>query len=230
MKKLFFILLMIPFISQAQNEDGKTFKLRGKVGKLAYEPEWVFISYRQGDVSKIDSTKLINGKFSFSGKIQEPLIARLRVKYKNTETGTSITPNYKRDMASVFLEPGKVKVMSVDSFSNVGVKGSDAHKEFAKLQKQSKPFEDKLEPLYTKYREFSKAKDKEGMAKTEAEIDAIDKDRSETVYRNYVKNYPNSPAVMYALNTYAGWDIDADKVEPVYNSLSEATIAWPSAI
>jgi peroxiredoxin len=229
MKKLFFFLLMVPFISQAQNEAGKSFKLRGKVGKLAYEPEWVFISYKVGNDYKNDSAKLVNGKFSFTGKIQEPQLARIRVKYKSTD-GKVIPNNYKRDMTSVFLEPGKVKLMSVDSFSNVTVKGSDAHNEFVKLQKLSKPFEEKLEPLYKKYTEYNKAKDVANRDKVEKEIDAVDAERSESVYGAYVKNHPSSPAVMYALNTYAGWSIDADKVEPVYNLLPASTKEWPSAI
>ena len=229
MKRTFFILLMVPFLSQAQNEAGKPFKFRGKVGKLAYEPEWVFISYKTGGDYKTDSAKFANGKFSFSGKIEEPQLARLRVKYKSTD-GKAIPANYKRDMVSVFLEPGKVKVMAVDSFSNVTVKGSEAHSEFAKLQKQSKPFEDRLEPLYKKYTEYNKAKDITNRDNVEKEIDAIDAERSESVYGAYVKNNPSSPAVMYALNQYAGWDINADKVEPVFNSLPTTTKEWPSAV
>ena len=220
---------MVPFVSQAQNETGKSFKLKGKVGKLAYDPEWVFITYKTGGDYKTDSSQLVKGKFSFSGKIQEPQLARIRVKYQSQD-GKTIPNNYKRDMTSVFLEPGKVKVMSVDSFSNITVKGSDAHTEFVKLQKQGKPFEERLEPLYKKYTEYNKAKDVANRDKTEKEIDAVDAERSESVYGAYVKNNPSSPAVMYALNMYAGWDIDADKIEPVYNSLSAATKEWPSAV
>jgi peroxiredoxin len=229
MKKFIFFLLMVPLVSQAQNETGKSFKLKGKVGKLVYEPEWVFITYKTGGDYKTDSSQLVKGKFSFSGKIQEPQLARIRVKYKSQD-GKTIPNNYKRDMTSVFLEPGKVKVMSVDSFSNVTVKGSDAHTEFVKLQKQGKPFEERLEPLYKKYAEYNKAKDVANRDKTEKEIDAVDAERSESVYGAYVKNNPSSPAVMYALNMYAGWDIDAGKIEPVYNSLPASTKEWPSAI
>ena len=229
MKKILFLVLMFPFFSQAQNE-GKSFKLRGKIGKLAYEPEWVFISYRQGDEYKTDSIKLVDGKFSFTGKIQEPLAARLRVKYKSTEPGKSVAFNARRDLFTLFLEPGKIRAVSIDSFSNIKVKGSDAHVEFVKLQKQAKPFEEKLEPLFTKYREYNKAKDIANRDKVEKEIEAVNSERSESVYGNYIKTNPKSPAAMYALNTYAGWDIDADKVEPIYNSLPALTKEWPSAV
>lgn len=110
------------------------------------------------------------------------------------------------------------------------VKNSDAHKEYVKLQDQIKPYKEKLDPLLKKYSELDKANDKEGLDKVEKEIDAIDKEISENVFGSYIKNNPSSPIAMYAMNRYAGWDIDVDKVEPVYNLLTEATKAWPSAI
>jgi len=85
-------------------------------------------------------------------------------------------------MVSVFLQPGKIKVTSIDSFSNVQVKGSDAHTEFAKLNALVKPYQERMQPLLDKYSEFSKAKDKENQSKVEAEIDAIDAEKNEKVY------------------------------------------------
>jgi peroxiredoxin len=229
MKKLLFILVLAPFVSSAQ--DGKTFKIKGKLSKLKMEPEWVFLSYKKTDGNYAnDSVKISNSRFSFTGLTAEPQSARLRVKYKVPETEKPVALNFRRDMATVFIEPGTIKVSSVDSFSNIKVKGSDAHAEFVKLQKQNKPFDDKLEPLYKKYGEFAKAKDKESQGKVEKEIDAISADRKETVYGAYLRNNASSPIAMYAMNQYAGWDIDADKVEPVFNSLPEATRSLPSAV
>ena len=230
MKKIVLILLALPLLSQAQNNNGKTFILHGKVEKLAYEPEWVYLTYRSGAEFKTDSTQLVKGKFSFTGKLQEPLLAGISVNYKNTTDGKPIPVIFKRDRTSVFLEPGEITVTSVDSFSNITVKGSDAHAEFVKIRQQNKYFEAKLEPLFLKWSELSKAKDKDGMKKIGGEIDVLQKEKSEAVYWNYVKDNPNSPAVMYALITYAGSNIDVDKVEPLYDALPASTKTWPSAI
>jgi len=230
MKKLLFILMLAPLVSSAQDGKSKTFKIKGKLSNLKMEPEWVFFSYRQGDTYLNDSVKVSNGKYNYTGKTVEPQTARIRVKYKSTEPGKPVAVNYKRDMTAVFIEPGTIKVVSVDSFSNVKVKSSDAHAEYVKLQKQNKPFDDKLEPLYKKYSEFAKAKDKVGQDNVEKEIDAISADRKEAVYGAYLRNNASSPIAMYAMGQYAGWDIDADKVEPVFNSLPEATRSLPSGI
>jgi peroxiredoxin len=231
MKKVLFILSLVPMLAAAQ-DGGKKFTLEGKISHLpdTAKVDWVFLQYRVNGESKMDSVQPAGGKYSFTGMISEPTAARLRVKFAETAPGKRPALKSRRDVATVFLEPGKQKVSSVDSFSNVKVKSSAAHAEYVKLNKAGKPFEDRMEPLYTKYNEFAKAKDKVNQDKVEAEIDAIDKEKSEKVYGEYVKNHPSSPLAVYALQQFAGWDIDADKVEPVYNLLSESAKKYPSAV
>lgn len=229
MKKLFFLAGFLPLLAAAQ-EKGKPFKVTGKVKNLAYAPEWVFLQYRTNGEWKTDSVKASGNKYSFSGMLEEPVSGRIRVKYAPDKEGKKITTVSGRDMAVLFLQPGKIKVTSVDSFSNLQVKGSPAHVEYMKLVKEGKPFEARLEPLYAKYTEFRKAKDNEGMEKTEKEIDAIDEEKKEKVYGEYVKNNPSSPLAVYALQQYAGWAINPDKAEPLFSSLSEASKNYPSAV
>lgn len=228
MKKIIFILGLLPLLTAAQDK-GKTFKLAGKTKNLAYKLDWVFLQYRTDGEWKTDSVQSKNGKYEFSGKIGEPVQGRLRVKYGLGADGKKVTTVSGRDMTSIFLQPGKIKVTSVDSFSNLQVKGSAAHTEFAKLNAQTKIFEERMEPLYAKYSEYGKAKDKVNQSKVEEEIDAIELEMKEKVYGEYVKQNTSSPLALYALQQYAGWNIDADKIEPIFNSLSEVNKNYPSA-
>ena len=164
MKKLLLIFLAIPFVSQAQ-DNGKSFKLVGKAKKLTHQAEWVYLQYRTNGDWKTDSAQVKDGKYQLAGKIEEPVQGRLRVKYSETADGNKVAMVSGRDMVSVFLEPGKTKVASVDSFSNVQVKGSSAHIEFAKLNLATKPFNDRSKPLIEKYREYAKSKDKANQSK-----------------------------------------------------------------
>lgn len=229
MKRTILLVGFLPFLAIAQDK-GKPFKLSGKVKNLAYSPEWVFLQYRTNGEWKTDSVMTRNGKYSFSGKLEEPVSSRIRVKYKADDTGNRPAIISGRDIAVVFLQPGKIKIASVDSFSNIQVSGSVAHMEYKKLVTESKPFEARLEPLYAKYSEYRKAKDNEGMERTEKEIDLVDAEKKEKVYATYVKANPASVLAVYALQQYAGWDIDPDKVEPLFNSLSEQNRSFPSAI
>jgi peroxiredoxin len=63
----------------------------------------------------------------------------------------------------------------------------------------------------------------------EDEIDAIDSEMREKVYGEYAKNNPSSPLALYALQQYAGWEINPDKVEPLFVALSEENHNYPSA-
>ncbi|MEO7924133.1 MAG: TlpA disulfide reductase family protein [Chitinophagaceae bacterium] len=228
MKKTVLLLSFLPLLALAQDK-GKEFKLAGKTKDLAYKPDWIFLQYRSNGDWKIDSVQTKDGKYEFAGMIEEPVQGRLRVKYVLGEDGKKVTTVQGRDMVAVFIQPGKIKVSSVDSFSNIQVEGSAAHTEFEKLTTASKPFQEKMEPLYTKYSEFGKAKDKAGQAKVEEEIDAIDLEMKEKVYGEYAKKNPSSPIALYALQQYAGWDINPDKVEPLFLALSETNKNYPSA-
>lgn len=229
MKQLATILAFLPLLATAQDK-GKTFKLSGKMSQLAFNPDWVYLQYRTGGEWKTDSVKPQNGSYHFEGKIAEPSISQLRIKYEDTEPGKKVTLNRKRDIVSLYLQPGNIKVTSVDSFSNIQVRGSAAHTEYAKLAAKKKPYEDKMEPLYSLYSYFNRAKETNARQKVEAYIDSIDKQMNERVFGEYVRKYPASPIALYALQQYAGWDIDPDKVEPLFVTLSEKNKSYPSAL
>ncbi len=229
MKKIFFFLLVFPFISFAQQE-GKPFRISGKVKNLAFQPEWVYLQYRTEGEWKTDSCDVREGKYQFSGKLSEPTAGRIRVKYLPGSDGKKISMVSGRDVAMVFLQPGKIKVTSLDSFSHVQVKGSPSHKQYIILQDMARPFDDRLTPLYSRYNDFYKAKDEMGMEKTDKEIDAINEEKKETVYAAYVRNNPASPIAVYALQQYTGWDINPDKAEPLFSSLSDGNKKYPTAI
>lgn len=232
MKRLLLGLAVLPLAAFAQDK-GKAFKLTGKTGKLALPADWIYIQYRTGGEWKIDSVKPENGNYHFAGTIDEPSVSSLKIKYVETE-GQKFVANPRRDRVTIFLQPGKIKVVSVDSFSNITVKGSAAHIEYAKLQSLIKPYQEKMEPLYPLYSYFAKAKEKVAREKVEAAIDSLEKLMMDKVYGEYVRKNPSSVLAMYALQQYAGWDLDPVKVEntlePLFNSLSDANRELPSAV
>ncbi len=230
MKKLFFLFFLAPLTITAQEKD-QTFKISGKAKKTGFQPEWVYLQYRVAGEWKTDSVKVKNGKYELQGKVEEPVQGRLRVSYAADKEGNKEKAVSGRDMVSVFLQQGKIKVISVDSFSNIKVsgKGAAAHAEFAKLNEQGRPYEERIKPLMEKYREYRTAKDEANQARIENEIEAISKEKQEKVYGEYVKNNPASPLGMYAMQQFAGWDIDPDKAEPLFESLSPVVKAYPSA-
>lgn len=229
MKKCLFLIISLPLLATAQKEND-SFKITGVLKNAPSDVKWIFLTYVSGGERKTDSVMLENGKYKFSGEIPEPVLASLRVKYEPGTDGKIKALNYKRDAAAVFLEKGKIKVYSKDSIGVVKVKKSEAHNEYVKLTKLSQPYYDKQEILYAQYSEARKNKDDEKMKALEEKIEALDQEHRTEVFGSYVKNNANSPIAMYAMKQFAGWDIDADRVEPVFNTLPATVQTWPSAV
>ena len=197
------------------------FVLNGDVSKLEPPLEWVFINYTANGQRIYDSAKVVAGKYSFTGNVAEPVQAGLNAKYHQFP-GTGVF-NRKRDFAILFLQPGTISVSSADSFANITVTGSKADIEYRKLKELQKPYDEKLDKLYTQYAEARKNKDAAALKTLEKTIDSTDGDANERVYGVYIKKNPNSPLALYALQNWAGYDIDPVKIEPVFNSLPAAT-------
>lgn len=217
MKKVAFLLLAIsPLALIAQSE--KPFQIKGSLKNIPLPVQKVFIRYQSNGNNVTDSVIITGKKYSFSGKIAEPVQARLSVKYAPDADGKPVKLSGKRDYITVFLAPGKINVSSVDSFSNIKVTGSKAHDEYVKLTAALKPVTDVQNALYEEYNAAAKAKDEAKRKAAEDKIDATEPDVKK-IYGEYAKNNPSSPLALYAVNQFAGWDIDAAAVTPYFAAL-----------
>lgn len=232
MRTIIIALLCSPLLSVGQSP-AKTLSIKGSFKNLSpAEPEWVYLFHKLEGKMVNDSAKVTNGAYSFQISVAEPDLLRLRCKYASPKDSTQkrIALSGTRDIAVVFTGPGKIKIVSTDSFSNVSVKGSKEHDAYRELEKAKKPFNEQQENFMKKYRAAITSKDNAARDKAEASIDSLDGLMKEEVYAALLKRDPKSPVAFYALQQYAGWDLDADKVEPLYNSLPENVRNYPSAV
>jgi len=223
MKKLFFLFTLSAF--------GFTSSKAQKVnitGTMHFkEPvQMVYLSYRTADNRVTDSTKLQNGKFHFTAKVTGPTPANLMARF------APVAGQERPHMVGMqlFMEPGNINISIKDSMELAKVTGSKSQKAFERLEKLEKPYNEKEEAMGKKYREYYTAKDTAGMKSLEAESDILSKEEDEKVYHKYLIQEPNSPIALYVLEQYAGYDIDAKKVEPLFKKLPLATRKLPSGI
>lgn len=222
MKKI--VLAAMVLLSMQASAQQK-FTLEGNTSKLKKDTlSKVFINYRVDGEWKNDSAVVTGNKYTFSGQIAEPALAYLRVTY-NRAVPQKI--NQKRDVVSVYLMPSKLTVSHVDSFSNVKVKGSKAHDAFSALSNKMKAFNTEMEGLSNEYRAFAAKKDEAGMAAIEKKFEAVQA-RQKEVYKSEFLANPASPIALYNLDRYAGFDINTDDVDPLYEKLPTAAKASPS--
>ena len=232
MRKLIILLFGLPLAGFAQST-AKPLSIKGSFKNCQpAEPEWVYLLHKVGSTYKTDSVKVVDGTYSFQITQDEPALLRLRVKYPAPADTASpkIAFAFQRDMCSVFASNGKIQIVSVDSFSNITVKGSKEHSAYQDLDRKLKPFNSQSEIFVAAYTEARKKKNEDAMARAEASIDSLDEVKKEKVYGELIKTDPSSPIAFYALQQYAGWDINADKVEPLFNGLPENVRNYPSAL
>jgi peroxiredoxin len=229
MKKTILLLFLSPLFGLTQ-EPAMNFTITGIFKNAPKDVVKILLTYTSGSDRRTDSSILTNGKYSFSGKIAEPVLATLRVGYAPQADGKARAAINRHEVAPVFLDKGKISVTSTDSMSNVSVKGSKAHTEYEKLDVMAKSYSARQRALFDQYNKYKEDKNEEGMKKIESEFNTLETEKSEKVYGDYLRNNPGSPVALYALKQYAGWDMDPGKVEPFFNTLPAEVQQLPSAV
>lgn len=184
----------------------------------------VYLMYSWNDDRVTDSASVEKGAFNFKTQITTPTLVMLRLKYPPKEENGR--PGY--EVKQLFVDPGTTVISISDSLKNGTIKGGKATKDFESLAKLEEPFNEKSKGLSAQYMEYRKAKDEEGMKKVEDQFEALDNEMKEQVFLKFLKSNSKSPVALYALQQYAGYDIDPAKVSPYYEALSAAVKNSPS--
>jgi peroxiredoxin len=222
MKKLL-ILALFPLSAFAQ--EAKEVKIKGKL-KTTKPIEKVIISYRAGDETIMDSVEVKEGDFKYVTKLVEPVLATFN--FKSNDVIVQAPREMKNWQTQIFLEPGEITISTQDSIKGINVTGSAAHKDYKALLEMERAFDPKIQELSAAYSEASKRKDAEAQAIIEKQFDSIDVVMREN-YKTFVTKNPKSSAALWAVRQYAGYDIDPEKVDPVFALLPAQVRAYPSA-
>jgi peroxiredoxin len=206
----------------------KGFTISGDVSKVKDPIAKVYLNYYADGKSTMDSAEVIDGKFSFTGTLTDPVMGSLRAKYQEVPGAKTIKAiSYNRDIKQVFLENSKIKVSSVDSFANATVKGSKSHTAYVSWTDLTKEETAQSAALNKEYSEYYKKKDQAGMDRIDAAFDKLTEQKN-IKNKQYLKDNASSPIAMFVLKQYAGYDINADDVEPLFLALPEELRASPA--
>ena len=217
MKKTIILLAIVfPFAAMAQTKT-PVIKLDGVLKNVKDTVNMVYLSYYDEAASKriTDSAKVKDNTYHFELKHTDILQVSLRA--KNDYNATRRLS--RKDFATIFLQPGIVNVVSIDSFSNVKVTGSKAHEEFEKLNTLSKTYNTQIQELGIKYTAAKKAGNLEEAAKFDAQSDSINDKLGKDVFLHYAKTSPSSPLALYALQRYNIYGVKVAETEPVFKKL-----------
>ncbi|MET0463563.1 MAG: TlpA disulfide reductase family protein [Chitinophagaceae bacterium] len=213
---------------------GKPLELTVDLASLKYPVEKVFFTY-YNTTTKFrftDSVSLTPEKKSvvFKSLLDEPILAQLRVVAVKDET-VKARPSFNRDNFSLYIEPGKLKAVAGDSLGATVVTGSNSNKDYEALKKQVASYDERFSNLYADLSATRKAKDSLGGVEIRRQVDALQEELNEKVYKEFVKaNGKKSPVAIYALAQYTGYSIDAGKAQPVYDLLGASVKKLPAGI
>jgi peroxiredoxin len=214
---------------------GKPIELTVDLASLKYPVEKIFFTY-YNTTTKFrftDSVLITPDKKSvvFKSLLDEPILAQLRVLAVKDESAGKARPSAARDNFSLYIEPGKLKAVAGDSLGATVVTGSASNKDYEALKKQVGSYDERLTKLYADFSAARKAKDSLGGVEIRKQIDALQDEINEKVYKEFVKvNGKKSPVAIYALAQYTGYSIDASKAQPVYDLLGPAVKKLPAGV
>ena len=222
-----FITMLFLLVS-ANGFAQKGFTISGDVSKVKDLIAKIYLNYYADGKSTMDSAEVIDGKFSFAGTLTDPVMGSLRAKYQEVPGAKPMKAiSYNRDIKQVFLENSKIKIASVDSFANATIKGSKSHTAYVSWTDLTKEETAQSAALNKEYSEFYKKKDQAGMDRIDAAFDKLTEQKN-IKNKQYLKDNASSPIAMFVLKQYAGYDINADDVEPMFLALPEQLRASPA--
>ena len=190
-----------------------TFRITGQLKNV--QAEWIYLVYVNEGHQILDSAKVGNGAYVFSGDLsQDGLAALLNVRPMMGSRPPAAS------IARIYLTPESFAVTHIDSFSNTIVTGSPANTEFKKIQDQVKPYGEREMALMPSFQAARAAGDEAAGKAIEQQIKGIEGEMGDSVYGPYARNNPNSPLALYALQLYAGSGPDVQKLQSLFDGLN----------
>lgn len=217
------LLMLAPVLIFAQGTQKLPFTISGNLNKIKDSITWVYIDYVSGNSRVTDSAKVVKGKYNFKGSLDEPVMARLNAKPK------SQTQN-KENIATVYLQPGKMIFTSTGSFADINVTGSAAQTDFKRFETEIEPYSDSMQAYYYQYNEARQAGNTALMEEIRNKAMAMEMYIKDHIFHSFIKKNPASPVSLFVLQQYAGNnEINVSQIEPLFTSLSPAIQAYTSA-
>jgi hypothetical protein len=160
-------------------------------------------------IKVIDSTNIINGKFQFQGKIDQPIVYGLYIEDS-------------KDAIGVFMENDTIYIEAYkDSLAKSKITGSKTHDEYLNFIKQSNNIVSKMNHLFPIFQKARAENDADKLEEINAQMRAINEEN--TVFAlKYAKRHPDSYISALALQSVLTVPtIDKDTIAKIYNNFSD---------
>ena len=222
MKKIITTLLLAAPTMLLAQQQPLPFTISGTAPALK-APARVYLSYKSGSETIMDSVNVVKGKFSFKGNVAEATQARITLDHKG-EGLAALGRN--TDAKTVYLAKENVKLTIKDSVKNAIIAGSAINNDYTKFQQVLEPSNKQLSSLNSEYAAAGTEKQKDpsfikGLQNRQAQI--LEQQKQDL--NGFISANPSSIFSLDALRTVVGSKIDLKVAEPLFNSLGDAVKA-----
>jgi len=213
------ILVLISSCSSHADNKFRKFTLQGQIS--GQDSGSIVLAYWSDKTRIYDTTKTKDGKFIFTGKINEP-------------TSAVISGRNDSDRVFIYIEPGKMKIsLSKGEFEECKMTGSKTQRESDLLNKMEKPFHDRISILRdqnNKIKESIKnSKNDSSKILFEKEAEEIEKlwsqtrEKIDSIQIKYVIENPKSFLTIVYLQMLGGNEvISLDSTKSIFNGLDNS--------
>src|SRR5690606_28771119 len=164
------LILIVGFMGRSAAQE---FLIKGKIDPTN-DQKTVILTYIGESGQIVDSTVVSQGIFEFSGKVDQPTKATIRLKDRTEKTEpTSAEEYYAMDIQDFYLEDTTIWVHATEKINDANIEGGKTQNEYLSLQEEIKPFKEQMSLIYSKIGNLRKEGSQEGEDELMAELRCI---------------------------------------------------------
>ena len=216
MKKLYYFIIALLFVSFTTKAQDSTFVLNGKLDKI--KTGVIYLNIYQNSKTVMDSTLIKNGQFKFTGAVMKPYFASLTM------------PGRKDDFFSFYIEPGKINISGrAHELKRMSIKDGG-------LNADDKILKDRMRTIIMWEETNSKIFEKAYQEKNKVVMDSLEKidldimKAKRRIVADFVKDNPSSMRGAMAILENFSYYAEAADVEPLYNLLDDKIKRSPKGV
>lgn len=221
-KTIFSVLILLPFMAAAQ----KNYTITGKLPAVKGQAKAYLVLLKNNAWKETDSAEIKDGKFQFTGSVNEPQNAILAVRRNGAADS-----GRQRDALGFFIENSKIEIVGTDLISNAKITGSVANRENEEREAMIKPVTAKIIKLQDEF--GKKAADGSYIKSLEERKKAGDSIQklvamNKDINHRFAETHLNSFMGLYTFNMYVlDNKFDPAKEEPLFNRFSTVLKSSP---
>jgi peroxiredoxin len=187
----------------------KPFSINGQIGKD--QQGMITIRYSENNQGIADSSKVVNGKFSLTGKVIEPQAASL-----------TFIPADKQKMGEyrdMFVDPVNITIAGDSTLNTADIKGGAASADFAVLSKANEPIVKKGTDLDKRVAKAREDDDQEKLKELGTERRQLLEEQA-AIRAAFIKSHPDSYVAFGLWVRKTRGFFLPEEIEPEYNAFS----------